>query len=105
MGRDVALLRKVRDHCVVHPEEHDQSTWWCGTSRCIAGWIADLTGAEINVGRNLVRTPGSYDWEHPEDYARRVARLLPSDTKMFYFDNERALRYLDHLIELEEGSL
>lgn len=38
------LLLLVIEHVIRHPEEYDQSTWrgrgTCGTTRCIAGWIA-----------------------------------------------------------------
>lgn len=50
------LMMLAIEHVIRHPEEYDQSTWRgrgaCGTTRCIAGWIAywagwaDIAGAE-----------------------------------------------------------
>lgn len=33
-------------HIITHPEDHDQTTWRneCGTTRCVAGWIAYMAG-------------------------------------------------------------
>lgn len=42
------LLLLALEHVIRHPEEYDQSTWRgqgsCGTTRCIAGWVAFWSG-------------------------------------------------------------
>lgn len=38
------LLRKIADQIERHPETYDQTKWVCGTSACIAGHAALLTG-------------------------------------------------------------
>jgi|SRR5690606_8512304 len=40
------LMWRVLRHVVDHPDEYDQTRWWshtpCGTTRCVAGWLAHL---------------------------------------------------------------
>lgn len=40
-----ALIR-VLEHIIANPESWSQTTWRCGTTRCVAGWIAELAGHE-----------------------------------------------------------
>lgn len=42
------LVMLVLEHVIKHPAEYSQSTWGkrtgCGTTRCIAGWLAHFAG-------------------------------------------------------------
>lgn len=42
---NIDLLDKTMNYINEHPDEHDQSMWRCGTSRCFAGWACSLDGA------------------------------------------------------------
>lgn len=60
-GRNFELIKRVRDHIVIHPEQHVQTTWvqtlWtfkeddvyvaCGTTACVAGWACIFDGKTI----------------------------------------------------------
>ena len=49
---NVPLLRKALEYITEHPEEHDQSSWArrtpCGTTLCLAGTVAKLTGHDFS---------------------------------------------------------
>ncbi len=62
----------------MHPETWDQATWKndagdCGTTYCLAGWMAQLDGQEWGSDEFLAGT----DWSHVGDWACNV--LAPSD--------------------------
>lgn len=40
------LLMLAIEFIAAHPEKYDQGNWRCGSTRCVAGWIAELSGAE-----------------------------------------------------------
>lgn len=42
----IAQLRTALEYIKAHPDEWDQSTWFCGTTACLAGHIALLDGWE-----------------------------------------------------------
>lgn len=44
---NVELLRDTLDHIETHPQEWDQSDWWCETTACFAGHAALLAGADL----------------------------------------------------------
>jgi len=48
---NVDLMLAVRDQVTMHPETHDQFMWArkteCGTTYCIAGWAAVLSGQQL----------------------------------------------------------
>ena len=41
---NIDLAEKVLAHVKAHPKLHDQSTWHCGTTACLAGWTVALSG-------------------------------------------------------------
>lgn len=48
---NVELFKKILAQVTAHPETHDQSTWvetspYCGTTRCAAGWAVALSKGE-----------------------------------------------------------
>ncbi|MDI9914401.1 hypothetical protein [Rhodococcus sp. IEGM 1379] len=45
MSVNEELLRSVMSHIETWPNLLDSTKWRCGTSRCFAGWTAELSGA------------------------------------------------------------
>ncbi|KUJ70827.1 hypothetical protein ACZ90_00470 [Streptomyces albus subsp. albus] len=107
---NVTLMRAIREQITSHPETHFQATWGryteCGTTHCIAGWAAVLTGAKPLWDRperayrllDGVWAHGAH-WSVPA-YARSALRLTQSESdRLFYeMDETRAIAYLDELI-------
>ncbi|MFF0183508.1 hypothetical protein [Streptomyces sp. NPDC005244] len=107
MPVNTELLRKVRETIRRHPEKHDQGNWGlkteCGTTHCIAGWAAFLSGAVIDWEREL---DGAWSADTVnggarsiEDYARDALGLTFDQSNIFYMGRDDALRRLDRLIE------
>lgn len=40
------LLTEAIEYIIDHPTEYSQSSWRCGSTRCVAGWIAQLSGGQ-----------------------------------------------------------
>lgn len=40
------LLTTAIEHIIDNPRDYEQGAWRCGTARCVAGWIAELSGGE-----------------------------------------------------------
>lgn len=63
---NVPLLQKALDHIEAYPEEWDQDTWGtrssCGTTACLAGHIALLTGWEPGNAHTTPDLPGGEEW-------------------------------------------
>jgi hypothetical protein len=105
------LLLEIREQIASHPETHDQSTWAsrtdCGTTYCIAGWAAMLTGAQINwyayefgpTGEGAITVNADSYTETVEGYAARVMGLDGDQCELFVMNNDDALVRLDQLIE------
>ncbi|AZM51806.1 hypothetical protein DMA15_03740 [Streptomyces sp. WAC 01529] len=104
------LLIKIRDKIREHPEQHDQAHWArrtsCGTTYCIAGWAAVLSGARLDwsdhwtdqyEGGARADTVNS-GAETIDDYAQRVLGLDNEQCALFDTDNGGALTRLDELI-------
>lgn len=102
---NVELLEKIREQIIAHPEQHDQQLWGfkadCGTTHCIAGWAAVLTGQEISwceVAKGTFMATYLKTGESIANHARRV--MGPGiNNALFYMDNEGARAELDALIE------
>ncbi|WP_432112795.1 hypothetical protein [Streptomyces sp. S1] len=105
---NVELAKKVRALIKKYPERHDQSDWssdddlnpaeHCGTSACIAGWVAAAKGYTLSKVRNEGWTI--------DTFARDALDLSPEDSfRLFYtFDNAEALQVFDDLIAEAEGT-
>jgi len=101
------LAKKVLDHILAHPEEHDQSTWGikaeCGTVACIAGWTCILAGQE-----EWQRFVDEDAWGLPNFSTPRLAGQLLGISEddrpelFFCFDNDEALRRLKHFADTGE---
>ncbi|MFE0101205.1 hypothetical protein [Streptomyces sp. NPDC059009] len=106
MARNTELLVKIRDMIREHPEQHDQDHWAkrtsCGTTYCIAGWAAVLTGAQLDWipvhGGWSANTIDNED-EYIEICAQRVMGLSDEETDLFCLHNAEALLLLNELIE------
>jgi hypothetical protein len=109
---NINLLKKVRDEIVMNPESHNQAMWFCGTTMCIAGHAAVLSGRAI-----LKTSPGwdnglySTDGDYPVNAAVEAERALDlSDAEYHYLfycmNNEASIKRMDQLISLwEEGKV
>ncbi|WP_051819243.1 hypothetical protein [Streptomyces sp. NRRL S-920] len=100
------LLLAIREQITSHPEAHDQREWGvrteCGTTHCIAGWAAVLTGATIDWrGSEGGHRVYLVDDEDPEVYAAGMLGLDHDEAHSLFYerDNAAALRRLDILIE------
>lgn len=101
------LLLEIREQITSHPGTHNQEEWGerseCGTTHCIAGWAAALSGAQLTWTDDTYGFSQLYhaNGEDPGTYA---ARLMGLDTReawqLFYkLNNADALAELDALIE------
>jgi hypothetical protein len=104
MALNVELMEKVRDKIRENPDRHDQNSWAvrmpCGTTYCIAGWTAVLSGATI-------------DWDSDEEHAYADTvnngaeaiceyaqdQLGLESYRLFFLNDRQALEELDRLIE------
>lgn len=77
------LLMMAIEHIIQYPETYNQTDWRCGTQRCLAGWIAQLSGGvwEGETGDSI----WAYGVPHlpeflggSEDIAIQALRLDPS---------------------------
>lgn len=116
---DIPLARKVLEHLLAHPEEHDQSYFGvqksCGTTACIAG-TAILMDSQSKVawepcsqGIQMQCVAIDGEFVSIDDRAAELLGLsLVDSTRLFYtYDNGAALRILASYIEqaeTEQGS-
>lgn len=113
---NIPLARKVLEHCIAHPEEHDQKHFSrqtvCGTTACIAGTAimmdaessyTSVTGEGGAIFMGLVNTPEEHEI-HPETRGRELLGLTAFDAEsVFYtFDNSEALNRLAAYISAAE---
>lgn len=101
---NVDLMLAVRDQITMHPETHKQHSWGdkhpCGTTHCIAGWAAALSGADLTwTSSGALAAVG--DSHHVQVYAENVLGLDVHEASdlFFEFSENRALAKLDALIE------
>jgi hypothetical protein len=104
---NVELAKKVKALIELYPDRHDQRTWSsscttnpaksCGTTACIAGWVAAAQGLTV------------LEVTDRGDIAEWAEEQLDIDNdeadKLFYtLDNDKALAYLGELIDEAEAS-
>jgi hypothetical protein len=103
MTVNVELAKTVLNLIRKYPERHDQELWAtrtdlsplkdCGTSACIAGWVAAANGLTVK------QVPGGS--ENIDKWAAVQLGIDEStaDDLFYCFDNEEALTRLDNLIQ------
>jgi hypothetical protein len=107
------LLLLALEHAEKHPDEYNQSSWrgsyeGCGTTRCVAGWIAKFAGyTDISHDTVQVCVPGGdesdySDWRYVDEAALTALELDLVDE-----DEPRNCRTLREELEdnLFDGSL
>jgi hypothetical protein len=104
---NIELLKKTREHILKYPETHDQGSWHCGTTMCIAGHAAILAGAELKKDARWADEIVMYvDGERvsAENFAMDQLRMTSADAGYLFYcmDNQRALERLDQVITLWE---
>jgi hypothetical protein len=107
----VDLMLAVREHIQANPESHDQAYWaqrkGCGTTYCIAGWAALLSGHRAEwLGDEEVITLYLEGDGPPIDrqipgVARQALGLNRAEGLHLFMenDNDAALALLDRMIE------
>lgn len=104
------LMLAVREQIREHPEQHDQAYWAqkkdCGTTLCIAGWAAVLSGRQVEwlddedvISVWLEGDEGLWGRMIP-DAARELLGLdyMESIALFMQRDNAAALELLDRMI-------
>lgn len=95
---DIPRARKVLEHLVAHPEEHDQNFYGqrlpCGTTACIAGTVLlmdpdadvrweqdmrDMISASVNGG----------DHQEPDEAAAELLGLSRTDSDHLFFTMDK----------------
>lgn len=129
MALNIQLAQKVLDQIETHPETFEMDSWstfsyagreiynpatgayettdYCGTARCIAGWAIHFAAEErgINTNRSLAYVARDLAVAMgltpvDADYADLGQRLLGlEDTRLFYADDETGYERLKGLIE------
>lgn len=62
------LLIEAIEFIIDHPDQYDQTQWRCGSTRCVAGWIAELSGGTWQGEAGPYIFPAGADL-HDEDAA------------------------------------
>jgi hypothetical protein len=101
---NIEALKKTRDFIKANPDQHDQESWHCGTSACIAGHASLLHGAYLRQGRYDPEMWANGRPVHTSGYAAEVLGLTGRQASYLFYcmDNDVAIQRLDQLIELEE---
>ena len=104
-----AMAQKVLDSITEHPEQHDQSNFFCGTAKCIAGWALHHAYG-ISSGTEFWDRFGPEALDNQaaaETYTEMAAPLLGLDDEeaqhLFYeMDETMAVQKLKHVIVGDE---
>lgn len=65
------LLTEAIEYIIDHPTEYFQGAWRCGSTRCVAGWIAQLSGGQW--------ADGDSSWIWPKDAVQDEYNLVDVD--------------------------
>ena|SRR5690349_4695053 len=110
MTKNIELLKQVKDSILMDPDSHDQKTWFCDTSMCIAGHAAVMSGATVQASRNysdlLEMVDEHGNMIHPPEYAQEALGLSDDEREYLFYcmNNAVSLKRMDQVIQLwEEG--
>lgn len=91
---NIPPLRKALEHVTEHPEEHNQGTWasrtGCGTTGCLAYWIATFAGHKVAWMRPLIGVELACFTTQDKpigQVAAREAGLSPAQAKQLFNGN------------------
>lgn len=103
---NLELAKRVRQIIRDNPERHNQSTWFsdnetlpndpsCGTTACLAGWVAALDGYTL---KEMDRR----GWDVP-DYSAEALEIDRGVAEVLFhtMNDEAALHLFDKLIEAD----
>lgn len=86
------LLELVLEHIIKNPADYNQTSWSCGSQRCIAGWIADMAGYQFissgTVVPNYVKLTIEDDGDISNDVWDLSAEVETVALKMLEIDPE-----------------
>lgn len=110
---NIELLKKTKAQILAFPEKHDQGSWHCETTMCIAGHASVLAGASLRISKDYF---GDGITELVDEYGAKVqaswyasdALDLTENEANYLFlcmDNAIALQRIDQIIELWEKGL
>jgi len=95
---NIPLFQKIHDQIDNSPESHNQGTWECGTSRCVAGWAIHLTTGQpvyATIGlhpatRELAERHDVHTGSIPAVALRLLGITADEAGRLFYADDEQA---------------
>jgi hypothetical protein len=106
---NIKLLKEVRENIVLNPETHNQKTWFCETSMCIAGHAALMSG-KVKVLKDpafgLYLADEDGDAVSAAGVAQDELELTDSERGYLFYcmDDFTSIKRMDQVIELwEEG--
>lgn len=107
---NIELLKKTKEQIILFPETHNQKTWHCSTSMCIAGHASVLAGAKLVVQHPHSDDPWTYlvdpngDEVNASYFAMEALEMTEEEREylFFCFNNEIAIKRMDHVIQLWE---
>lgn len=111
---NVEMIRRVRDHIVDHPEQHDQRDYKskCGTTQCVAGWALTFSGYTTYHIRGWDDLSSFWSWSDPSGEtalarpaAREVLGLDEFEANVLFLgaDNQEAVQILNNLLAGRRG--
>lgn len=106
---NIELLKKTREQIIMFPDKHDQGSWHCGTTMCIAGHACVQAGAKLEIHDNGM-TELVYEGRaiSAPCFADDMLDLSNDEYGYLFFcmDNEVAMKRMDQVIALwEEGKV
>jgi hypothetical protein len=110
---NVGALDQIRTFLREHPDVHDQSTFSCGTTACVAGWaIALHRGARYGERMDPVVCHDDNDDDAIEAEARDLLGLTDRETQALFYETcsaprpeRQALDLIDAIIAWEKDDL
>ena len=104
---NIERLEAVLEHITLHPEDHNQEWWTCGTAACFAGWTTRLFALDAGY-RWITNIPdffGDQVWENPRgeegmvpDAARELLDITEEQAKVL-FDADNTLPMLQSIVK------
>jgi hypothetical protein len=75
MTPNLPLIDDVMHHIDTHPEEWDQTLWFCDTTACFAGHTALISGLHVNRRLSTVFAPEDRKWRRAASVAEKLLGL------------------------------
>lgn len=104
---NIKLLKDVRDAILLDPKSHNQNTWVCETSMCIAGHATVMSGKakfsnDINYGAILIDENGDYVSASVAGEEALGLTDLEREYLFYCMENVTSIKRMDQIISLWE---